>query len=57
MPAVSKSQARFFRAVLHGDVKGGPSKAVAKEFVSGVPLSGLPEKVRRSSASESRKGK
>jgi hypothetical protein len=53
MPVKSKSQARFMRAVMSGSIKKeGLSKAVAKEFVEGVPTKRLPE--RRPSAQETR---
>ena len=46
MPAKSKAQARYMRAVIAGDVEGKdkPTKAEAKEFVKGVPTKNLPEK-------------
>ncbi len=45
MPAKSKRQARFMRAVASGSVKkAGLSKKEALEFVSGHSTKGLPEK-------------
>lgn len=45
MPAVSKAQARFMRAVASGDIKKkGLSKAKAHEFVAGQKTRNLPEK-------------
>lgn len=45
MPAKSKAQARFMRAVASGSVKKkGLSKKEAKEYVSGHSTKGLPEK-------------
>lgn len=44
MPAVSKKQARFFRAVAAGKAKaGGMSKEKAHEMVAGHPTKDLPE--------------
>lgn len=34
MPVKSAAQFRLMQAALHGSVKNGPSKAVAKEFLS-----------------------
>ena len=45
MPAKSKAQARFMRAVASGTVKKkGLSKKEAAEFVAGHPTRKLPEK-------------
>jgi hypothetical protein len=45
MPAKSKAQARFMRAVESGSIKKkGLSKEKAAEFVEGVPTKKLPEK-------------
>lgn len=44
MPAVSKRQARFFRAVASGKAKAsGMSKERALEMVKGHPTKDLPE--------------
>jgi hypothetical protein len=48
MPAKSKKQARFMRAVAAGDAKApGLSKAEAREFVKGHSTKGLPEKAKK----------
>jgi hypothetical protein len=48
MPPKSKQQARFMRAVASGKAKApGLSKAEAKEYVSGHPTKGLPEKAKK----------
>ena len=48
MPAKSKAQARFMRAVESGSVKKkGLSKSKAAEFVDGVPTKKLPEKKKK----------
>jgi hypothetical protein len=46
MPAVSKKQFRFMKAVEAGDVKGKdkPTKAQAAEFTKGQSPKKLPEK-------------
>jgi hypothetical protein len=49
MPAKSKAQFRLMQAAAHGKLrkKGGPSRAVAQEFVSGQSPKGLPEKAKK----------
>jgi hypothetical protein len=49
MPPKSKRQARFLRAVAAGRArkKGGPTKAQAREMVSGHKTKHLPERKRR----------
>ena len=48
MPAKSKQQAKFMRAVMSGSIKKpGLTKKKASEFVTGVSLKGLPKKVKR----------
>lgn len=48
MPAKSKAQARFMRAVSSGSAKKkGLSKEEAKEYVSGQSTKKLPEKVKK----------
>ena len=48
MPAVSRKQARFMRAVASGSIKKkGLSKAKALEFVEGQSTKDLPEKVKK----------
>jgi len=37
MPAKSKAQYGLMQAAAHGSITGGPSKAVAKEFVNKTP--------------------
>jgi hypothetical protein len=46
MPAKSKAQFRFMKAVEAGDVKGKnkPTKTQAKEFTKGQSPKNLPEK-------------
>ncbi len=45
MPPVSKAQARLMRAAAAGDVVGpGPSKSVAKEYVTGYSTKDLPKR-------------
>lgn len=56
MPAKSKAQARFMRAVESGSIKApGLSKAKAAEFVEGVPTKNLPEKVSKKRFGELKK--
>ncbi len=44
MPAKSKAQARFMRAVASGSIKKkGLSRKEAEEYVKGHPTKGLPE--------------
>lgn len=48
MPAKSKAQARFMRAVQSGSIKKkGLSKAKASEYVEGVSTKKLPEKKKK----------
>jgi hypothetical protein len=48
MPAKSKAQARFMRAVASGDIKKkGLSKKEAEEYVSGHSTKHLPERKRK----------
>lgn len=52
MPAKSKKQARFMRAVASGSIKKkGLSKQKAEEFVEGEPYKGLPEKAEKEKGS------
>ena len=37
MPAKTPKQYRFMQAAAHGRTTGGPSEALAKEFISGTP--------------------
>ena len=47
MPATSKKQAAFMRAVAAGDLKApGLSKAQAREFVAGHPTATLPTRAK-----------
>jgi hypothetical protein len=48
MPIKSKAQQRLMYAAAAGDVKDGPSKKVAKEYIAATPkkaMAKLPEKV------------
>ena len=57
MPVKSKAQARFMWAIAKGEIKKrGLSKAIAKEFVQGVPVKGLKERVSKKKRSK-RRGK
>lgn len=48
MPAKSKAQARFMRAVASGSAKApGLSRKEAKEYVSGHSTKNLPERAKR----------
>lgn len=48
MPPKSKAQARFMGAVIAGKArKKGPSKKVAREFLRGHKVKGLPHKVKK----------
>lgn len=50
VPARSKAQARFMRAVASGDVKAkGLSRSQAKEYVEGHPTKRLPARKGRKS--------
>lgn len=47
MPAKSKKQYRFFKAIEEGDLKKkGVTKKIAEEFTKGVKPSTLPEKAK-----------
>lgn len=48
MPAKSKAQFRFMKAVEHGDAKApGLSKAEAREYTAGQSPKGLPKKAKK----------
>lgn len=48
MPAKSKQQLKFFKAVESGSIKKkGLSKAQAKEYTQGQTTKGLPNKVKK----------
>ena len=48
MPPKSKAQAGFMGAIIAGKArKKGPSKKVAREFLRGHKVKGLPRKVRK----------
>jgi len=56
MPPKSKAQARFMGAVIAGKArKKGPSKKVAREFLRGHKIKGLPKRKKSKRKKSKRK--